>query len=242
MKLHVLAVQLVTAITCSAWAQAPNPLTAEEMECGTFSQVGRLKPEDFRRATSRLQVVEEYHFGPHTEALVRPMQIGGAIGGDIDYTLWGYPNHHRALAALTRLGAREGTNKPKGAQFTIDCYFRRALRFVPDDHVTRMLYASYLVTQKHLAEARRHIDFVSQQSTESPLTLANAGLIYLQLGELDIALVLAHRSMALGWQPIELKRSLEKAGKWVEPGSSAESPPQAVTPASSAESRSGAER
>ena len=192
-------------------------LTPEEVECGTFSQISRLTPEDYRRPSQRLKVVEDYHFGPMTEALVRPMQRGMTIGSDLDYTLWGYPNHHRALVALVRLGARERTDRPSGTQFTIDCYFRRALRIASNDLIVRMLYANYLGSVNRKPYALRQMAYVVETAEGNPLTHYNAGLTYLELGAFPEALRQAHQASALGYGAPELEAELKRRGKWADP-------------------------
>lgn len=193
-----------------------SPLTPEEVECGTFNQAGRLQPEDYRKASKRLKVVEDFHFGPNVEALVRPMQKGMAIGSDLDYTLWGYPNHHRALVTLVRLGAREKTDRPRGAQFTIDCYFRRALRIAKDDAVTRMLYADYLGSVKRKEDGLRQLQAAVDLAGDSGLTHYNAGLVYLQLGAYPEAVRQARRARELGMPRPDLQAELVRLGKWTD--------------------------
>jgi tetratricopeptide (TPR) repeat protein len=195
---------------------ASQNLTADEVECGTFIQSGRLKPEDYRKASPRLKVVEDFHYGPNVEALVRPMQKGMTFGSDLDYTLWGYPNHHRALVTLVRLGAREKTDRPRGTQFTIDCYFHRGLRVASDDVITRMLYADYLGSVNRKADALRQMDLVVRLAEDNGLTHYNAGLVYLQLGEYEKAVAEAHQATRLGMTRPGLQAELQRLGKWTE--------------------------
>ena len=182
--------------------------------CLVFKAVGRLEPEDYRKASARLKVVEDYHFGPTVESLIRPMQVGMAIGSDLDYTLWGYPNHHRALVTLVRLGAREKTDQPRGTNFTIDCYFRRALRIASDDHIVRMIYASYLGSVNRQDDGLRQLNYVVESAEDSPVTHYNAGLIYMELGALEQAVAQAKRAIELGYPRQELRNGLQKRGVW----------------------------
>ena len=205
------ASMLIAALAGKAHAQG-MPLLPPDPTCEVYSAPDRLTPEDYRRPSKRLALVEAYHFTPAVESLLRPMQ--GSFGGDINYTLWGYPNHHRALATLVRLGIRERTDKPRGSQFTIDCYFRRALRFASDDHIVRMLYADYLGKVDRKDDARAHLAYVAAEAGDNPLTHRNLGLIYLELGAYDEALVQAHRAERLGMPPGPLRAALERAGRW----------------------------
>jgi tetratricopeptide (TPR) repeat protein len=186
----------------------------DEAGCFVFKATGRLEPEDYRKPSARLKVVEDYHFASHVEALIRPMQAGMPIGSDLDYTLWGYPNHHRALVTLVRLGAREKTDKPRGANFSIDCYFRRALRIASDDLIVRMLYANYLGTVNRKPDALRHLTYVVDNAGDNPLTHYNAGLIYLEFGAFEQAATQARKARDLGYPRPDLQQELQRRGQW----------------------------
>lgn len=223
----IAAVSTALLVAQGAGAQAPSVNLGA---CGGFTQTGRLQPEDYRYATQRLKVVEDFHFAANVEALIRPMQKGMTIGSDLDYTLWGYPNHHRALVTLVRLGAREGTDQPRGTQFTIECYFRRAFHIAPDDLVARMIYADYLRTVDRHADALSQLRRVTEEAGDSGITHFNAGLIYLAMGRHEEAVAQALRAQALGFQRPELREALERAGKW---------PAEQSAPATPAASSSG---
>ncbi|MBY0469130.1 MAG: tetratricopeptide repeat protein [Burkholderiaceae bacterium] len=218
---------LCAAGACIALGAAQSHAQGDDSTCFVFKTVGRLEPEDYRKASARLKIVEDYHFGPMVESLIRPMQVGMAIGSDLDYTLWGYPNHHRALVTLVRLGAREKTDQPRGTNFTIDCYFRRALRIASDDYIVRMIYASYLGSVNRRADGLRQLNYVVESAEDSPVTHYNAGLIYMELGELDKAAAQAKRALELGYPRQELRTELQRRGAWP-----AEAPASAASAAS----------
>lgn len=220
----------------SQLAVAQN-LTQDDIACGTFIQPGRLTPEDYRKASPRLKVVEDYHFGPSVEALVRPMQKGMALGSDLDYTLWGYPNHHRALAALVRLGAREKTEQPRGTQFSIDCYFRRALRIADTDLIVRMLYANYLGSAGRKPQAMQQLGYVVENAGDNAMTHYNAGLIYLELGAYAQASAQARHASQLGFGRTTLRDELQRLGKWDATADGGTSVPAAPEAAASAAAR-----
>src|SRR5678816_4417104 len=54
-------------------------------------------PFDYRtdRTGTTLSIVEDNHFTPAVEQLISG--ITSSVGGEIDYTLRAFPNHHRAL-------------------------------------------------------------------------------------------------------------------------------------------------
>lgn len=225
---------LCAAVACMALGSAQASAQGDDSTCFVFKTVGRLEPEDYRKPSARLKVVEDYHFGPMVESLIRPMQVGMSIGSDLDYTLWGYPNHHRALVTLVRLGAREKTDQPRGTNFTIDCYFRRALRIASDDYIVRMIYANYLGSVNRRADALRQLNYVVESAEDSPVTHYNAGLIYLELGELEKATAQAKRAIELGYPRQELRAELQRRGAWP-----AEGPAPAASAASAPASAPG---
>jgi tetratricopeptide (TPR) repeat protein len=201
-----------------AWAQQPA--------LGASCELGIVSPNrwDYRRerwtAANRarfewqLKDLEDNHFRPYTELLVRPT-TGRTIGSDLRYVLNLWPNHHRALVTLVRLGEREQTNWPKNTSYTIACYFERALDYAKDDTVVRGLYADYLAKRSEKSAALYQLDLLKKFAGQSPLAHHNAGLIYFGLGEFDRALEQAHRAEELGMpEKSLLRRQLETAGKW----------------------------
>jgi hypothetical protein len=125
-------------------------------------------------------MVEDHHFTPEVENLVKPMFM--YFGSDIAYTLHGFPNHVRALASMERLAEREKTDKPKGAHYTVECYYRRALRFVPDDHLVRLMYAQYLKKHQRPTEAIKVIEYVDDTVGDEPGVRQIVGLLFIDLG------------------------------------------------------------
>lgn len=189
---------------------------------------------DYISDRRRLKIVEDYHFTPQVEALIRG-QSGVKIGGDLDYTLLSFPNHHRALMAMMRLAERERTPRPDGSSLTVECYFDRALRFRPDDAVARMLYATYLFKNRRADEAKAQLERTAADAGDAPLTHYNLGLIYLEMKHYDAALKHAHKAHALGLQRPGLREQLTLANRWQEPPA-VESGAEGAAPAASAAS------
>jgi len=203
-----------------AFAGLAHAQADDEQVCGSLrSHYG---PFDFRRTTpySR-QIVENAHFTRGVETLTRGKT--GAFGGDINYTLRVYPNHPRALLAMERLVEKEKKDPPYGAEFTVECYYERALRYQPDDHLVRMLAVAYLTKQGKTEEARRHLDYVVQMTPEDPSAQYLAGVLYMDMKAYDKALEQAHKAMAMGMQRTDLRERLAAAGHWVDPPATAAS-------------------
>ncbi|MDO8777632.1 MAG: ABC transporter permease [Burkholderiaceae bacterium] len=199
-----------------AFTSSPAFAQAVASSCGTLSSPGQYGPYDFRTTDrDKVQIVLIHHFLPADEALL-PTKLGPP-GGDIDYTLRALPNYHRALIAMMRLGEKEKTPQPKGSTHTIDCWFQRALLFRPDDAVVRMIYSTYLNSKGRLPDANTQLEFATAYAKDSAFTHYNIGLHYLDLKNYDMAIVQAHRAMALGWTQTELRDQLQSVGKWHEP-------------------------
>lgn len=169
-------------------------------------------PYDYRKNPEKAPIVERYHFTPQVEAL-RKGQSTNRIGGDIDYTLRAFPNHPRALYAMSRYGQMYNVSRVPGARYPIECYFDRALRFTPDDAQVRALYADFLIRARRNDEARKQLE-VAETLELSPHVEYNLGLAWVSLGDNDKALTLAKRAYAGGVQFPALREKLVRAGVW----------------------------
>ena len=104
---------------CLSLAYAPLALaqTDNAARCGDPFK-GGFGPFDYRTARKEdLKIVENAHFTPRIEQLQPGERV---LSGDLSYTLNVFPNHHRALMAITRLSEREKTQKPDKSHHTID--------------------------------------------------------------------------------------------------------------------------
>jgi len=183
--------------------------------CGPLSNA--YGPFDYRATRGEeLAVVERFHFTPEMENLVRGTGKN-LVGGDLDYTLRAFPNHHRALLAMMRLGERERTAKAAGANYQVECYFVRAVTFKPDDVVSRMLFAKFLLNTKRRNEALQQLALAQPHALNNPFSQYNLGLSFLEAEQYDQALKHAHQAMALGFPRTELRDQLQAKGQWQEP-------------------------
>jgi len=209
------AVRLLTGLAAplllggAVWAQ-PAPSA-----CGSLEN-GNNGPFDYTTERGKkLAVVEEFHFTPVVESLIRGQS--GSVGQDLDYTLTVYPNHHRALMALMRLSEKARTPQPAGARFPVECYFERALRFRSTDNVSRMIYATFLGKNGRTADAVKQLELADKTAGDSPFTHNNIGLIYFDMKDYDKALQQAHKAIALGFVQTTLQDQLKQVGKWSDP-------------------------
>ncbi len=203
---------MLTAMAlCCASTTFAQPATEA---CGPLANA--FGPYDYRiERGQQLHLVESAHFTPTVEALVRGSS--GRVGGDLDYTLRAFPNHHRALVSMMRYGERMKSPQPLDVRYPIECYFVRAVRFQPDDTIARMLYATFLQKQGRDKEANAQLHQASIDAKDDAFTHYNIGLVYLDGKNYENALRQAHRAYALGFPRTELKTRLQAAGHWREP-------------------------
>ena len=219
-----LCIGLLTASSCPVFAQTTQNV------CGELGN--GYGPYDYRSDRDKLPIVEVAHFTPEVEALIRGNT--SHIGGDLDYTLRAFPNHHRALISMMRLAERTKSPQAPNARYTVACYFERAVRFKPDDTTARMLFATYLHKIGRVAEANQQLDQSVMLAGDNAFTHYNAGLVYMDLKNYDKALHQAHVAYGLGFPRMELREALKAAGKWVEPSTDPASAP-ASDPASTSD-------
>lgn len=217
----------------AAWAM-PGTAAGQPLEPGCSLEHGDgAGPFDYRNERGMLGIVEKRHFTKKVENLVSG-ESTSKPGPDIAYTLNKFPNHHRALAALSALGQKLQVNQVPDMQHTVTCYFERAVRFRPNDTVARLLYARHLGAVGRAEEGRPHLGLAASYAKDNPLTHYNIGLVALELKDYERALEHAHIAHALGVTAPGLRNQLAAAGKWAEPtakGTPA-APPAGGAPAS----------
>lgn len=203
---------LVFAIGCGAlWATQAHSQT-DMGNCGSLAN--HYGPYDFRTQQDKLKVVEDAHFTPQVEALIRGSS--GYVESDIGYVLHTFPNHPRALMAMARLGEKLKTPHPRYTRYSVACYFDRAIRFAPSDTVVRILYARFLAKQARPSEALTQLDVAATQAKDNPFSHYTLGLAFFDLGQYDKALVQAHTAAAMGFERTELMDKLKGANQWQE--------------------------
>lgn len=221
----------IRAIALTAFLMtAHTGMQAQELpaSCGVLRVEGRFGPYDYRadhyipENTYRshqalLNIVESRHFTPNVEANIRG-NTSTQPGPDMVYTLHAFPNHHRALLSMIALGEKEHTDKPFGSPYVVECWFKRALAFRPDDHIVRLIYANFLVKKGgRNDEALAQLEQVANDPESNAFTFRNIGLLYLEMKRYDDALKFAHKSMALGLPGGALQEQLAAARHWQEP-------------------------
>lgn len=170
-------------------------------------------PFDYRTATAdQRDIVERHHFTSSVELLQKG--VTGPIGADLNYTLQVFPNHPRALYAMSRYAKRLGTVQVPGARYPAECYFERATRFTPQDPQVRALYADFLIHFKNPKEARLQLQAADAIKDIPPDVSYNLGLAWLGIGEEAKAAEYAKRAYNGGVQFTALRDKLKAAGAW----------------------------
>lgn len=205
--------QLTALIAALAAPCAGAQAQVSAASCGPVWGTKHFGPLDYRKSRFTAEnYVEPFHFTPAVEALIRGQS--SSIGSDINYTLRAFPNHHRALIALSRWTKRQKSAQTYGMEWPVECYFERATRFAPDDLVVRGLYAQWLGEAGRRADAERQLTTALDLAKDDPISNYSIGLLYFELGAFEQALAQAHRSLELGWTKPELADKLKQAGKW----------------------------
>ena len=161
----------------------------------------------------RRSLVDNAHFTPDVERLRRG-QSTAVIGADINYTLRVFPNHPRALLAMSNLAQKEKLAKPAGSEFTVDCWFYRAIRFREDDATVRMLFGIYLLKTNRPELAVAQLERASEFEGENANLAYNLGLAYFDLHDYQRSLAFAHQAYEQGFPLPGLRNKLMRAGKW----------------------------
>jgi len=219
-----------------ALALSPSYVLAETPggACGEISNA--YGPYDYIKDRDRLPIVDHAHFTSDVELLIRGKS--GSLGADIDYTLRAFPNHHRALYALTRLSERLKSDQPPGMNYVVECYFDRALRFRPKDTVVRGLYANFLSSRNRKEDALKQLDAAVEFAGDNPLSHYNIGSIYFDLGAYDKAASSAQTALELGYSREDLVNRLKAKGAWPAPSQEAKGDPAPTAAAKAASAAS----
>lgn len=170
-------------------------------------------PWDYR-TTSRenKNLVERAHFTRRVESLMRGQS--GDLTADIDYTLRVFPNHPRALVAMSKLARRQNTARPRGSSHSVECWFQRAVQFQPNDAQVRLLFGIELLKSGKRDDAVEQLKVAESLAGNDANVHYNMGLAYFDLGDYEKSLAYAHTAYQMGFPLPGLRDKLMRAGKW----------------------------
>ncbi|OOG51174.1 tetratricopeptide repeat protein [Polaromonas sp. C04] len=172
-------------------------------------------PYDYRTQRDKLAIVDQFHFTPEVEALIKGNT--SSIGGDLGYTLRTSPNHLRALMSMARLAERLKTPEIPDMHYSVECYFIRAIQFAPDDTLVRIVYAQYLAKTNKTNAALKELQEADFYAKDNGFSHYNIGLEYFDLKQYDKARVQAHKALQLGFNGTALTDKLKSVNQWKEP-------------------------
>lgn len=161
----------------------------------------------------RLRIVEQHHFTHEVESLQRGLTTT-RVGGDIGYTLRVWPNHHRALLAMTRLALKLKSERPQGISYSVDCWFDRAKRMSPQDGMVPAIFATYLAKRNRKQEAMNNAADAFALAPDNKNVNYNIAVAYLELKEYAKAKEHAVKAEELGHPLSGIKKRLIALGKW----------------------------
>lgn len=211
--LRTIVVVLLSAACLLSNASAQDRAPLGPAQCGQLENA--YGPYDYRTRKAELRIVESNHFTPDIERLRRGKT--GSLGQEIAYTLRAYPNHHRALISMMNLSEKLHTQTPPGADYPVECWFERALRFQPNDNTARLLYATYLIKVDREKDVVEQLERVAKIAGDNAFTHYNIALVYFDIKRFEKAIAHAHISYGLGMQRPELREQLKRTGHWMEP-------------------------
>jgi len=181
-------------------------------ECGSLDN--HIGPFNVRTQPELLANVEHHHFNRDVEQLKRGQS--SYLIEDLEYVVFIFPNHYRALAAIARLSQKTRSEKIPGARYPTYCYFVRAIEFAPDDARVRVIYAVFLSQRGSAGDALAQLQFAENLGSDDADTFYNMGLLYLEQKNYDKAVEYAKRAYSRGIQLPGLRNKLRQAGKWTE--------------------------
>lgn len=231
-RLRATLAAALLVLSAAAPAQDNAPAGAAQV-CGSLEN--HYGPFDYRKERfGKLPIVERFHFSPGVESLQRS-QSSSHLGADLNYVLRVSPNHHRALVSTMRYTEKLRNSQPPGLDYSIECFFNRAVRFQPDDTVVRLLYAHFLARNGRMADATGQLRAAEAHADGNALTFYNIGLMYLEFKDYDQALAFEHKARRMGLVKPELQAALKKANRWREPAPAPEAAaPEAAAPEAAA--------
>lgn len=203
------------------WASRWPEKEPYDQECGPLWNRLQYGPFNYQLAgPSDRELVEGAHFSIEYAAYQRGLKIApryGAAGPPakgFSYTLWAFPNHPQALAAMEDLGFKEKTDLPVGARLRVHCYFQRAVRFAPEDAEVRAVYGYYFARRGKANEAKVQFEKAEELDQNKTNIAVYRAFGYLELKDYEKALAAAKQAYASGYPLPGLRHRLERVGAW----------------------------
>lgn len=180
-------------------------------------------PFDYRKASEAgKDLVERAHFTPKVENL-----IGGNTSmtpmGDLNYTLRVFPNHPRALNAVSKYEIKKQQQSQQEGKYyrpeaegglSAECYFDRAIRWRPNDPNVHLIYGIHLHRTGDLNRALSEYKISEKLQPNSADLQYDLGLLYFDMKQYNIAKEHAKKAYQLGYPLPGLRKKLISMGQW----------------------------
>jgi len=203
---------------CADSYATSNPCGELDNAYGPFDYTN---PEHFRE---KLPVVERFHFTSNVENLISGQS--GKIIGDLNYTLRAFPNHHRALLAVSKYERQQLQKSRDNKQIyqpekttmgwpnTAECYFDRAIRWRPNDPAVRLIHGVHLHLTGKLQQAIEQYKIAEKMQPNVADLQYNLGLLYFDMKQYALAKQHAKKAYQLGYPLPGLRKKLASVGQW----------------------------
>ena len=219
---------------------------AHAQDCGfPGDEPGRFGPRNYNDPSLDKErfLVEGAHFTQYVEEMAlygfsasransTEAEGQGLVGGNIDYTLYAFPNHVRALHAMGVWQLKQRKASPMQYERmlretrlrTAECYFERAIMYVPNDGMVHAVYGAFLhkagALQKAVTEYQRAIELMP----DNPEPHYNLGLLYVDLKDYPKAREQAAIAYGAGYPLQGLKQKLARVQSGSRPPSTDAAP------------------
>lgn len=174
------------------------------------------------KSKTRLELVQKFHFTPEVENLIRGKSTMRILG-DLNFTLNAFPNHHRALNAVSKYEIMRKEQAAKGGKpydteneggRSVDCYFDRAIRWRPNDPNVHLLYGIHLHRLSKFDQALAAYKISERLQPNSSDLQYNMGLLYFDMKQYALAKEHARKAYQLGYPLPGLRKKLAGVGQW----------------------------
>lgn len=163
------------------------------------------------KSPAQLQIVEEHHFTPEVEALIRGKS--SRLEDDLNYTLRAWPNHHRALLSIIKYQLNIKNKLMPGAlKVPPECYLQRAIHFSPKDAVSYSLFGHYMRKIGYLEDAVKYYEKALALDSKNAKFAYSFSLLLIDLKRYDEAAKYAKIAYRNPNTPQGLKQQLKKLG------------------------------
>ena len=133
------------------------------------------------------------------------------LASDMDNTLRAFPNHHRALYAMSKYQLTS-VRSPTAKYLSAACYFERGIKFKPTDGIVRLIYGIYLHKSGNSESALVRYQQAEKLAPGSADVQYNLGLLYVDLKQYKKAKTHAVKAYEIGYPLPGLKNKLHKLG------------------------------